>query len=376
VWVWPLVALENVTILVILLFMLAVWHAHRSQRYLPLIVATLVLGISSDDSAIIAVVAALAGVLLALWADPEQRRFSAWRIVAIVIGFEVLVRIGYAHIPGAPVASAPASTPLVGILVERFKQGGWWQWILLPLVLPVYYQSPLKAAQADIWFAVQAIMEVLLLAAHVLFWRRALRGRYNLPVFMAVCMMLLSYGWLAGIILWRVSAFGNDYLEQPRYVLLYAEQLIALLLMWAGSHELGFETVTTRRWPAIWRQIVWMWGPVVGALLLLLAQVPQSIQAWRVPKYEWAYYAKQAVEIDALRRDPVHTKDCDLAYPVCGQSPKIRRELTQLLSANRLNIYSPRVQRWHPYLPALTQVTAEPVSSVDKAGNDGNGRAN
>ncbi|HEV2538429.1 MAG TPA: hypothetical protein VGU03_01870 [Frateuria sp.] len=375
VWVWPLVALENITILVILFFMLAVWHAHRSQHYLPLVVAILVLGISSDDSAIIAVIATLMSVLLALRADPEQRVFSAWRIIAIVIGFEVLVRIGYAHIPGAPVASAHASTPLVSVLVERFKQGGWWQWILLPLVLPVYYQSPLKTSQADVWFAVQAIMGVLLLAAHVFFWRRALRGRYNLPVFMAVCMMLLSYGWLAGIILWRVSASGNDYLEQPRYVMLYAEQLIALLLMWAGSQELGFEAVTTRRRPVIWWQTMRTWGPVVGALLLLLAQVPQSIHAWRMPKYEWAYYAKQAAEIDALARDPVHTKDCDLVNPVCGESPKIRRELTQLLSANRLNIYSPRMRRWHSYLPTPTQVPAEPVSSVDKAGSDGNDHA-
>ena len=355
-WVWPLVVLENITILVILVFLLAVWHAHRNQRYLLLVAATLVLGISSDDSAFIAVIAVLLGLLLMLRADPEQRLTSGWKIFAIIVVCEVLVRIGYAYLPGgAQTTHGHPLVPLLGVLIERLKEGGWWQWALYPLVLPVYYQSPLKPAHAHVWLVVQVIMGVLLLVAHVFFWRRALRGRYNLPVFMAVCMMLLSYGWVAGIILWRVSAFGNDYLEQPRYVLLYAEQLIALLLIWAGAHELRSNAVTSRRELATgWHPKTWV--PLVGALLLLVVQVPQSIAAWRMPKYEWAYYAKQATEIDALARDPVHTKDCELVNPVCGSSPEIRRDLTQLLSANRLNVYSSKVQRWHPYLPALTPV--------------------
>ena len=375
VWVWPLVVLENITILVILLFILAVWRAHLQQRYLLLVVATLVLGISSDDSALIAVIAVLTATLLALWNDPEQRRASAWKIFAIVVVCEVLVRIGYAYLSGTHAAPGHAFAPLLGVLTERFKQEGWWQWLLFPLTLPVYYQSPLKPAHAHIWFAVQATMGVLLLVAHVLFWRRALRGRYNLPVFMAVNMMLLSYGWVTGIILWRVSVFGNNYLVQPRYVLLYAEQLIALLLMWAGSHELRNEGATPRHQPATGWQTMRVLGPAAGALLLLLLQVPQSIQAWRMPKYEWAYYAKQAAEIDALARDPVHMQDCELVS-ICGASPEMRRELTQLLSANQLNVYSPRVQRWHPYLPALTPVVADPLSSVDKAGSAGNGKTN
>ena len=365
-WVWPLVALENITILVILLFMLAVWHAHSSRRYLVLIVATLALGISSDDSALIAVIAALLGMLFALWADPEQRHPSSWKIFAIVVACEVLVRIGYAHLSGAYASHGHALAPLVGVLIERIEEGGWWQWILLPLVLPVYYQSPLQPANAPVWHFAQVIVGLLLLLAHVLFWRRALRGRYSLPVFMAVCMMLLSYGWVAGIILWRVSALGNDYLLQPRYVLLYAEHLIALLLMWAGSHELRCEGLTSRRQPAARWQSVPTRMAVAGALVLILVQVPQSIQAWRMPRYEWVYYAKQAAEIDAITRDPVHARDCDLVNPVCGASPEVRRGLTQLLSSNRLNVYSPRLQRWYPHLPALVPAPVVPVSSADK----------
>lgn len=369
-WVWPLVALENITILVILLFMLAVWHAHRSRRYLVLVAATLALGISSDDSALVAVIAASLGMLLALWADPEQRHPSTWKIFAIVVACELLVRTGYAYLPGAHASHGHALAPLVGVLIERIEEGGWWQWILLPLVLPVYYQSPLQPANAPVWLFAQVIVGVLLLLAHVLFWRRALRGRYSLPVFMAVCMMLLSYGWVAGIILWRVSALGNDYLQQPRYVLLYAEQLIALLLMWAGSHELQCEAATSRRQTAARWQTVRTRTAVAGALVLLLVQAPQSIQAWRMPRYEWIYYARQAAEIDAIARDPVHAKDCDLVNPVCGASPEVRRGLTQLLSAKRLNVYSPRLQRWHPHLPALMPVPAVPVSWLDKSARD------
>lgn len=369
VWVWPLVAMENITILVILVFMLAVWHAHRNQSYLLLAAITLVLGISSDDSALVAVTATLMTILAMSWADPKQRRAKTAMIFLIVVACESLVRFGYAHVSGAQVMRGHALAPVFDVLIERFNQGGWWQWVLLPLVLPVYYQSPLGPAHAHVWLALQVIMGALLLLAHVLFWRRALRGAYNLPIFMAVSMMLLAYGWLAGIIFWRVSAFDNDYLQQPRYVLLYAEHLIALLLMWAGAHESRFTVVTTRCQQATWWRIIRIWAPVAGALLLLMVQVPQSLQAWRMPKYLGAYYAKQAAEIDALARDPVHTKSCELVNPICGAPPEVRRELTQLLSANRLNVYSPKVQRRHPYLPALA---AESVSSAGKTESSAN----
>lgn len=356
-WTWPLVALENITTLVILLFMLAVWHAHRRQRYVLLTMATLVLGISSDDSAVIAELAAVLALLLAAFADPTQRGRSLWKTLVVIGACMLLVRIGYAHAPGAGGTSLLVAH--LKLLPGRFLEGGWWQWVLWPLVLPVYYQSPFASSHAHIWMGTQLVLGGLLLIAHVLFWRRAFRGPYDRPVFVAVTLMLLSYGWVAGILLARVAVFGNTYLEQPRYVLLYGGHLIALLLMWAGSGEESSRLVR-------WRPAIGTGMPVAGCLLLLVVQIPLSIDAWHMRPYVWAYYAKMAEQIDALARDPVHDKHCEMV-PICGGPPEQRRDLTQLLSEHRLNIYSPRLQRWHHHLPRLSPVPVITKADMENA---------
>lgn len=358
VWTWSLVALENVTTLIILLFVLAAWHAHRYRRYLALVIATLLLGISSDDSALIAVLAVGLALLLAQLGDPAQRHRSTWKTFAVIGACMVLVRVGYACLPHPHSATVP---PILSPLYEHFREGGWWQWIFLPLVLPVYYQNPFGPAHTHVWLAVQVVMAVLLFIAHVLFWRRALCCKYNLPVFTAVSMMLLTYGWVVGIILWRASIFGNDYLNQPRYVLLYAGHLIALLLMWACSTE-QLPQLT------IWRRLMNTWIPVAGCLILLTMQIPQSVAAWHMRKYEWVYYAAMARQIDNLAIDPVHATDCAQVQPACGMLPEARSRLTQLLSENQRNVFSPRVQQRHKYLPPLLPVPPrKPVTAASDA---------
>ncbi|HEV2622845.1 MAG TPA: hypothetical protein VGU65_12245 [Frateuria sp.] len=356
-WTWPLVALENVTSLIILLFVVVVWHAHQKQRYVALALVTLVLDISSDDSALIAIIAAVAALLLMWLRDPEQRRRSTWKLLVVMIVCTVLVRIGYAY---APIVGGTPPVPLsshLGLLLERFWDKGWWMWAVLPLTLPVFYRSPLESFHAETWLAMQIAMGLVLLLAHLWFWRMAFRGRYNRPAFVAVCLMLLSYGWVAGIILGRVPVSGNDYLNQPRYVLLYGGHLIALLLMWAGS--LGATPQSSTGWHAIGT-----WTPAVGCLVLLVAQIPTSIYAWHMRPYLWAYYVQMAHQIDDLAKDPAHAAACVPELPVCNWSMGKRRELTRLLSQNRLNVFSSKVQQRHVYLPRLLPVPAAPLTSA------------
>jgi hypothetical protein len=364
IWTWPLVALENVTSLIVLLFVLVVWRAHRAQRYSALVLATLLLGISSDDSALIAVIAVVAALLLMQLRDPAQRHRSIWKILVVIVACSVLVRIGYAHAPiVGGIHEAPLSSRL-GPLIQHFLDKGWWMWVVLPLTLPVFYRSPTRFISAETWPVVQVAMAVLLFAAHLWFWRTAFRGKYNRAVFVAVCLMLVSYGWVAGIILGRVATAGNDYLHQPRYVLLYGGHLIALLLMWAGS-------VSVMSRPSAQRQFIGMWLPAAGCAVLLVGQVLISRNEWRARPYLVTYYASMAHQIDDLTRDPEHVRACVPELPVCRWPVEKRRELTQLLSQNRLNVFSPNVQRRHRYLPALMPVAAEPVLSGYKAGNDG-----
>jgi hypothetical protein len=164
--------------------------------------------------------------------------------------------------------------------------------------------------------------------------------------------MVLSYGWVAGIILGRVSIMGNQYLNQPRYILLYSGTLIALLLMWSDQITLLINNVGWRKWLGIWI-------PSFGCILLLAIQIPISINAWEIKPYQWAYDAKMAAQIKALAVDPVNATDCLPELPVCHWPLIKRKELTELLSVNKLNVYSPRVQKWHPYLRSLQPVQAK-----------------
>lgn len=366
-WTWPLVALGNVTNLIILLFFLGVWHAHQKQRYVVLALITLLLTVSSDDSALIAIIAAVAALTLMQLRDPTQRRRSMRDLLVVVAVCTVLVRIGYAY---APIVGGDSSAPLsshLGLLLERFRDNGWWMWVVLPLTLPAFYRSPLQSLHAETWQTVQIAMGVLMLLAHLWFWWVAFRGRYNRAVFVAVCLMLLSYGWVAGIVLGRIPVFGNEYLNQPRYIVLYAGHIVALLLMWAGGFNGKSRSFVGPRG-------VGGWVAAAGCIVLLLGQIPLSGQAWHMRPYLWVYYVQMAHQIEDLARNPTQTHSCVPELPVCGWSLEKRVELTQLLSRNQLNVFSPKMQLWHDYLPRLAPVPAADLTpSTDRQGVDSKG---
>jgi len=131
-----------------------------------------------------------------------------------------------------------------------------------------------------------------------------------------------------------------------------------LLLMWTGSLE------PRPGGSSGWLRVLGTAVPAAGCLLLLAIQVPLSLHAWHMRKNEWAYYAKMASDIDAFAMQPTPTSQCKAHRPACDGALTKRRELALLLSEQRLNIYSPRVQRWHKYLPALSPVSLRAGASV------------
>jgi len=344
-WRWSLVALENITTFIILLFMAAVWRAHSVKRYGWLAVATLILGVTSDDSAVIAVVCTLCTLLIVRFSDSSQRRSHDWKIIAVVAVIMAIVRIGYSHAPIVLMETGPRPVTLTLDLVwDRFKNGGWWMWVVIPLTAPVSYTTPFHMISPQEFAIAQFIVAALLLVAHIAFWRRAFRVSPNLPVFMAICFMLLSYAWVLGIIYGRVFRFGNEYLQQPRYILLYAGQLIALMVMWSDTAQLDSARQHSRGELS-------KWGGILGCLFVVGLQVPLSMHAWEVRRYEWAYEDVMARQIEQLAADPLRSVACVPELPVCKWSPKRRQYLTQLLVDHRLNVFSDEMWGRHRYLP-------------------------
>lgn len=95
------------------------------------------------------------------------------------------------------------------------------------------------------------------------------------------------------------------------------------------------------------------WLPGVGCLALLTLQLPLSYTAWSQGHYLTHYYQQMATQIGQLSEDAAKVTNCLPELVVCGDEPGKRDELIQFLRKNQLNVFSPRVQAWHPYLPRL-----------------------
>lgn len=345
-WTVPLSALESVTNIVILLFLCAVWLAKRRHSYLTLIVATLVLCVSSDDSAILAVLAASLALILSYAHHRDLGRNSTlWRLLAVIFACLIVVRIGYHYAPVTGGAGMPDGSRLAA-LVKEFRRGGWWQWLMLPLALPIEYHRFSTDLSANTWQAFLIVAGLVVLAGHLWFWVTAIRAKPSAVTYVATALMLLFYGWMSGIIFARIPVFGNTFILQPRYVFLFSTQLIALLLLWGG----GAPSSNARRQGRAGKLVAAVF--TAGCLCILAAQIPNSIQSWRLTPYLAAYYHETAAQIDELLADPAHPPaDCQPWIHVCKWPLQKRVELPRILFDHKLNLYSPALQRLYPYLP-------------------------
>jgi len=232
VWSWPLVA-SGLTSYAFLFGMLtALWWSISSGRIGWLVTAALVLDLAADDTAMLATVACLPTLALAAWHMPEWRGRIA-RATAILVACLVLSRITYAALYTPPHGIVVPFGVRLEKLLHSFADGGWWKWPLVPLGSSVVYSRP-ASILLGFWPHAQITIALFLLVAHVWFWWRAFRARPNAATFVAIALMLVFYALLAGIVYGRVSTFGNNYLNQTRYVLPYSFNLVALLLILPG----------------------------------------------------------------------------------------------------------------------------------------------
>jgi hypothetical protein len=357
IWAWPLVALGYVTLVLVLLFMWVVWHAWHSHSYLRLAAGTLVLCVAADDVALITEISAVASLLFLAWRGSAQSWKSIGKIIAIMAVCTAMVRVAYAFAPLLDSTPAPSLTTRLAALYGDLRKGDGWQWVSVPLSLSVAPANPFVPLPAQVWGIVQMLLATCLLVAHGAFWWRALRGGHNLPTFMAICLMLFAYGLLAGIILVRVSLFGSSYLGQDRYVEFYQLNLVALLLMWAGTRTAPPSTPAWRRW-------VTLRIPMLGCAALLLLQIPLTQAAWQQRRYGLPYYARMATQVAQLAGDATRTRNCLSELVMCQWPLARRRAVLLLLSQHHLNVFSPRVQARHAFLPRIIGPLQPPASAA------------
>ncbi|MFK2878779.1 hypothetical protein [Rhodanobacter hydrolyticus] len=346
IWTWPMAALGYVTFVPVLLFYLVVWRALRRRSLALLTIATFLLCALADDVAMIAEISVVLALALLVWRAPGSSWGHFGKMVVVMAACTGMVRIAYGFAPlldGTPGMSLAAR---VMVLVGELRSGEAWQWIAIPFSRSVAWGVPFKGIPMDAWRGISTAFVMWLLLAHVAFWWRASRGEQNLSTFVAMGLMLLSYGLLAGIILVRVSLLGSGYLGQERYVEFYQINLVALLLMWAGTRMPG-------PLEPMWRRVMLRYVPTLGCAILLLLQLPLARMAWLQRPYEQVYYARMADQINQLAAAPEQTTGCLPELVVCRWPLERRQAVLHLLGLHRLNVFSPRVQAWHVFLPRL-----------------------
>lgn len=330
----------------------ATWHALRTGRWWPLLVAMLAYGVIGDDSAIIA---ALALSLLALaWGWRTGGWKPAGRAILVMALAIVACRVFYAtfgEIRGStlPEFNVSLASRIAGLAAQWHDA---WQWFAIPTASGLASAPPLHALLGAHWAWWQGVLGAALLVAHAWFWRTAWKAPTRAGHFLAAALMLLFYAYLAGLLSTRIFVRGTQYLHQPRYVSFYQLNIVALLVM-AAAQSLAAGALRLRRWA---------WAP---ALAVLLLQVPLSISAWREAPWIQRYEVQMAAQWSAITLDPLHPPaTCMSALAkLCAMPPAGRAQLLALLRDARINLFAPRFAMAHP---ALAQAAAPALALADR----------
>ncbi len=349
VFTWSLVTLGFLTNLVVFLWLAVVWRALADPRPAAVglaALATLALGFVADDTGLIAVIAVSAACLL------HGFRTGAWRPATRVVAAAFAGYVAYAMLYRviAPPLPGGNSTGLAFDLASSLQAlqagiGDAWQWVVVPLTQSLVHRTTLVAWFGDAANSFVIGIAAVLAVAHVWFWAKALCGDVNRPAFLSVAIMLLSYGWIAGLVLARVPEFGVDYLWQPRYAFIYRMHLVALLLMLVAQAPAmigqGAEPGTARPRPHVATMIA------SGLLaVMVLAQVPLTMVAWREAQYLERWNENMAHQLQALARDPTHAPaNCVPQLKLCQAPPADRTRIVGFLSSQQLSVFSPEVRR-------------------------------
>lgn len=344
VFSWPLLTLNYTSHTFLLAYFGAAWWAlHGAGDGRPLLVALagFALGVVADDTGTIAAIALALSAALHGARVGNPRRAGAVVLAAIAGQGAYLL---FYRLVAPPVSGGGSLGELAPALLERI--GDWWQWLAIPLSASVAHRAQLEAwlgATAATWLP--SLVAALLLLAHLWFWWKALAGRRNAAAFVACCQMLLFYGLLAGMLLARVSQHGSDYLWQPRYVLIYQWNIVALLLMAAAQ----LVPAHPEAGPAVTRSAA-RWTAVAAAFVLLL-QLPLSLQSWQVLPHAKRFQERQATQMRALAAAPgTVPRRCVPTLVVCRHPPARRAELMGFLREQRLSVFAPGFADRHPAL--------------------------
>lgn len=228
----------------------------------------------------------------------------------------------------------------LSFLITNWKAA--WKLLVVPLVSPYYYPTHFAGT---VWVAFAAGAVVCLLV-QAWFWLSYFKTEASEVRFVSACLMLYSYGTIAGIVVGRVPQFGIDYIEQPRYVAFYLIQIIAILLMAFSIIRDEPETTQSVGGKKLASAIM-----MANALFFIVTFMPYARSAWAIIPYVHRYQQAEINKIVEIYEDPgkIPPRCNTNSITICGWPKSDRAKLTNLLAEYKLNMFNAEFRRRHDF---------------------------
>ena len=327
---WSLVTLGYLPHLFAVIACVLAWQALHGAGWLKFGLMFLLISFSMDSMASITGASlVVAGLLACLLRQAPWRQFP--KLLGCILVMLLLYRLasaGYlhAHLPAAPAADGRLDA-LVALLPSLPQMA------VTILGTSLAHMIPLQGWFGEGAAKAQTMLAIIVGCAHLWFWYRVLRQRWNGSIFLAVVMMLMFYASVLGIIVGRITVFGPTYLNEPRYVLTYQMGIVALLVMFAGSFPVAHGSSGWRRHLG-----------VAAAICVVLLQLPLSRHSWDEGRYLQGYYHTMARQMYLLGLDPsLEPATCVPMLTICSAPEKERERSIGFLQRHQLNAYSPAI---------------------------------
>ena len=344
---WSLVTLSLFYPLGVALMLVSAFHCIEQKRAVLLGVVVFAACVVLDSSAVFCAAAIL--FLIALRSRPSRETPVPFRVPAAVIAGVIAYLIGYALVFPAEHAQIPMHDRIADLIAHA---GDAWQALVVPFGAAV--TSPNRIGETygvDAMWASLFASAIVVWCGNVWFWREFLRRRGERLPFVTAGLMLFFYATIAGIVWGRVPRFGFEYLMQPRYVVFYELQLIAILMLLASTSARSEE----RSLPVL----AYGAGVAVaaGAALWFLYGSRLNIPS------EIAFNRRLADSIVELAREPSRVPiDCPIHHlTICAWPPSRRIEVLDLLQREHLNVFSAKFRSRHALPPLPLQTEPEPA---------------
>ncbi|MEN5207884.1 hypothetical protein ABE493_07160 [Stenotrophomonas terrae] len=351
IFTWPLATLGYIPLLLgTLYFSLVMGQLLQKARPVLVLVATLLLGLCTDEIALVLVIAAALACVPLL---TSSRRSKLSTLAAGVTGL-VLARIFLWWVAQHAGTGAAVLLPSRG-LAESLLTTEAFSGLLIPFSDSLVHLQLLTSRFPDNTGTAALVCAAAVIALQVFFWVTVIgawRARaYDRTLAMATFLMLVAYALTAGIILSRVPAFDWNYLHQPRYVMSYQINLVAIAVM--------FHYRLTRSTPPASTKACVLERSAILLLIsgLLGVQWHASVYNWKLPHYLIPYWQNTALAMQRLATDPRSPPTaCTDIMTVCGYPEEERVKLISLLVDKQLNIFSSRFQIRNRLYPSLATV--------------------